>query len=92
MIDDKIVMAVIGIIGGLITFLQKVLYGQNKQNYQIICDLIKRVNQSDQRLEKIADDLGEAADRRHEKVVDELNDITDQVNFLKGRINGGGGR
>ena len=90
--EDKILLAVIGIIGSIITFLQKVLYGQNKQNYNIICDLIKRINQSDQRLEKIADDLGEAADRRHEKVVDELNDITDQINFLKGRINGGGAR
>jgi len=90
--EDKILLAVFGIVGSIITFLQKVLYGQNKQNYNIICDLIKRINQSDQRLEKIADDLGEAADRRHEKVVDELNDITDQINFLKGRINGGGAR
>ena len=28
---------------------------------------------------------------RYKKLVDEINDVTDQLNFLKGRINGGGG-
>ena len=45
----------------------------------ITIKLIDRWNRSD-----------EKADRRHEKQVDELNDVTDQINFLKGRINGGG--
>jgi len=32
--------------------------------------------------------MTEAAERRHEKLVDELNDLTDDMNFIKGRING----
>jgi len=34
------------------------------------------------------DRMTEAAERRHEKLVDELNDLTDDMNFIKGRING----
>ena len=88
--DNTIIMAVIGIVGGLMTFLQKVLYGQNKDNYSIICDLIKRINKSDDRLEEIADSIGDSAERRHEKMNDSLNRITDELNFMKGRMNGGG--
>ena len=43
--------------------------------------LIDRWNKADDR-----------ADNRHEKVMEEINDVTDQLNFLKGRINGVGGR
>jgi hypothetical protein len=43
--------------------------------------LIDRWNKADDR-----------ADNRHEKVMEEINDVTDQLNFLKGRINGAGGR
>jgi hypothetical protein len=39
-------------------------------------------------MEAMADKLTEAAERRHEKIVEEINDLTDDVNFLKGRING----
>ena len=30
--------------------------------------------------------MTEAAERRNEKLVDELNDLTDDMNFIKGRI------
>ena len=86
--DDKIIMAIVGIIGGLITFLQKVLYGQGKDNYTIIVKLIDRFNKSDERFKAMEDRVTEAAERRHEKLVDELNDLTDDMNFIKGRING----
>jgi hypothetical protein len=36
----------------------------------------------------MADQLSTAADRRHEKIIDELNDLTDDINFVKGRLNG----
>ena len=39
--------------------------------------LIDRWNRSD-----------EVRDRRHEQLLQEMNDITDDLNFLKGRING----
>ena len=84
--DDKILMAVVGIIGGLITFLQKVLYGQGKANYEIIVKLIDRFNKSDERFKQMEDSMQESAERRHEKLIDELNDITDDMNFIKGRI------
>ena len=88
MMDEKIVMAIIGIVGGLLTFLQKVLYNQGKANYEIIVKLIDRFNKSDNRLEARADQLSESADRRHEKIIDELNDLTDDINFVKGRLDG----
>tara|TARA_Y100001951_G_C11241575_1_gene240819 strand:- start:184 stop:456 length:273 start_codon:yes stop_codon:yes gene_type:complete len=88
MMDEKIVMAIIGIVGGLLTFLQKVLYNQGKANYEIIVKLIDRFNKSDNRLEAMADQLSESADRRHEKIIDELNDLTDDINFVKGRLDG----
>ena len=87
MIDDKIILAIIGIIGGLITFLQKVLYGQGKSNYEIIVKLIDRFNKSDDRFKIMESRIIESAERRHEKLIDELNDMTDDINFLKGRIN-----
>jgi hypothetical protein len=87
MIEDKILMAIVGIIGGLITFLQKVLYGQGKDNYTIIVKLIDRFNKSDERFKRMEDSMQESAERRHEKLVDELNDLTDDMNFIKGRIN-----
>ena len=88
MMDEKIVMAIIGNVGGLLTFLQKVLYNQGKANYEIIVKLIDRFNKSDNRLEAMADQLSESADRRHEKIIDELNDLTDDINFVKGRLDG----
>jgi len=87
MLDDKIILAIIGVIGGLITFLQKVLYGQGQRLETIIVKLIDRFNKSDSRLEAMADQLTEAADRRHEKIVDELNDMTDDINYVKGKLN-----
>ena len=84
--DDKILMAIVGIIGGLITFLQKVLYGQGKSNYEIIVKLIDRFNKSDERFKQMEDSVQESAERRHEKLVEELNDLTDDMNFIKGRI------
>tara|TARA_R110002020_G_C15960174_1_gene746513 strand:+ start:442 stop:714 length:273 start_codon:yes stop_codon:yes gene_type:complete len=88
--NEEITLAVLGIVGGLITFLQKVLYNQGKTLYDVIVKLIDRFNKSDARLEKISDQLAESADRRHEKVMSEINDITDALNYLKGRINGKG--
>jgi len=87
MIDDKIIMAIVGIVGGLIAFLQKVLYGQGKANYAIIVKLIDRFNKSDERFKRMEDSMQESAERRHEKLIDEINDLTDDMNFIKGRIN-----
>ena len=85
--SEEIILAVLGIVGGLITFLQKVLYNQGKTLYDIVVKLIYRHNKSDTRLEALSDQLSNAADRRHEKLVDEMNDMTDTLNYIKGRLN-----
>ena len=86
MIDEKIIMAIIGIIGGLIAFLQKVLYGQGQRLEKIVVKLIDRFNKSDERFKRMEDSMQESAERRHEKLIDEINDLTDDMNFIKGRI------
>jgi len=63
---------------GQIMFLQKTLMSKLKEVEDITIQLINRWNKSD-----------EKAERRHERQVIEMNQITDDLNFLKGRINGG---
>ena len=63
---------------GQIMFLQKTLMSKLKEVEDITIQLINRCNKSD-----------EKAERRHERSVIEMNQITDDLNFLKGRINGG---
>ena len=82
------VFAEYGVIGvmvmlfaGQMMFLQKTLMGKLSEIEVIVIKLIDRWNKSDDR-----------AERRYEKSVDEMNQITDDLNFVKGRINGGGGR
>ena len=60
-----------------ILFLQRTLMKQLHEIEDICVKLIDRWNRSD-----------EARDRRHEDMLKELNDISDDLNFLKGKING----
>jgi len=82
MIDVFAEYGVIGVMvvlfAGQMMFLQKTLMGKLNEVETITVKLIDRWNSSDDR-----------QDRRHEKILEEMNDITDQINFLKGRINGG---
>ena len=72
---------IVGVVGALfagqIMFLQKTLMGKLNEVENICIKLIDRWNRSD-----------ETRDRRHEQVLQELNDVTDDLNFLKGRVNG----
>ena len=79
------VFAEYGVIGvmvmlfaGQMVFLQKTLMAKLSEIEEITIKLIDRWNKSDDR-----------ADRRHEKLIGQMNYLTDDVNFLKGRINGG---
>ena len=79
------VFAEYGVIGVMVVlfasqmaFLQKTLMSKIKEVEAITIKLIDRWNKADDR-----------AERRHEKVIEEMNDVTDEINFLKGRINGG---
>ena len=72
----------IGLVGllfaGQVVFLQKTLMSKLEEIENITIKLIDRWNKSDEKYE-----------RRHEKTVNEMNDITDDLAFIKGRINGG---
>ena len=85
MIDVFAEYGVIGVMvmlfAGQMMFLQKTLMGKIKEVENITIKLIDRWNKADDK-----------ADTRHEKILEEINDVTDQLNFLKGRINGGGHR
>ena len=72
-----IVGVVVALFAGQIMFLQKTLMGKLNEVESICIKLIDRWNRSD-----------ETRDRRHEQVLQELNDVTDDLNFLKGRVNG----
>ena len=63
---------------GQIMFLQKTLMGKLQEIEDITIKLIDRWNKSD-----------DNRDRRHESLIQEMNDITDDLNFVKGRMNGG---
>ena len=84
MIDVFAEYGVIGVMvmlfAGQMMFLQKTLMGKIKEVETITIKLIDRWNASDDK-----------ADNRHEKLIGEINDVTDQLNFLKGRISGGSG-
>ena len=69
---------VIFLFAGQILFLQKTLMGKLHEIEEMTIKLIDRWNRSD-----------EIRDRRHADLLKELNDVTDEMNFIKGRINGG---
>jgi len=63
----------------MIQFLRSTLMGKLKEVENICIKLIDRWNRSD-----------EVRDRRYEQLLQEINDITDDLNFLKGKANGKG--
>ena len=68
---------VIFLFAGQILFLQKTLMGKLHEIEDMTIKLIDRWNRSD-----------ETRDRRHEQLLQEINSVTDELNFIKGRING----
>ena len=58
-------------------FLQRTLMAKLKETDDKVIGLINRWNRSD-----------ETRDRRHEDLVKEMNDQSDDLAYLKGRING----
>ena len=62
---------------GMIQFLKSAVMGKLLEIEDMVIKLIDRWNRSD-----------EARDRRHEDMLKEMNDISDDLNFMKGRING----
>ena len=62
---------------GMIHFLKTTLFNKLQEIEDISIKLIDRWNRSD-----------EIRDRRHEDLIKELNDVSDDINYLKGKING----
>ena len=60
-----------------IVFMQRTLMKKLHEIEDMTIKLIDRWNRSD-----------ESRDRRHEDMLKEINDISDDMNFMKGRING----
>jgi hypothetical protein len=57
---------------------------------QIVVKLIERHNKSDDNAERRSEKLIENAEKRHNIIIGEINDVTDSLNYLKGRLNGKG--
>ena len=74
-----IVGVMLAILWILIAFLQKTLMKKLIETDDKVIALINRWNRSD-----------EIALRHREDIIKELNDVTDDLNFLKGRLNGKG--
>jgi len=60
-----------------VLFLQRTLMKELHEIEDICVKLIDRWNRSD-----------ESRDRRHEDLIKEINDISDDLNYLKGKANG----
>ena len=75
----------------LLAYLVVKLSSDNTSNSQSINKIETKLHNVEGILIKLIDRWNKAddkADTRHEKVVESINDITDDVNFIKGRING----
>jgi len=77
-LEGGMVLVVAILFAGQIMFLQKTLMGKLLEIEEMTVALINRWNKSDDKYE-----------RRHEKAIGEMNRLTDDLAFLKGRINGG---
>ena len=73
--EDGAIGVIIMLFIGMIKFLQTSLTAKLTQVEGICVKLIDRWNRSD-----------EVRDRRHEQLIDQVNRITDDINYLKGRV------
>jgi hypothetical protein len=53
----------------------------------VVIKLIDRFNKSDSDMLRKFDMIAESADRRHEKIISEMNTVTDEISYIKGRLN-----
>ena len=75
-------MLVVAILfAGQIMFLQKTLMGKLLEIEEITIKLIDRFGRTD-----------DVNMRHYENTIKEIDDISDSINYLKGKINGGGSR
>jgi len=75
--DYGVMGVVVLLFVGMIQFLKSSVMGKLIEIEDMVIKLIDRWNRSD-----------ESRDRRHEAILKELNDISDDQNFVKGKLNG----
>ena len=71
-----------------IYFMNKSLMGRLDELDGMIVKLIDRFNRSDDIIKQALDKFDDASDRRHEALIRELNEVSDSLNFIRGRLNG----
>ena len=72
---------------GMIKFLQSSLTNKLGEIEGICIKLIDRWNRSDETRDRRHEQSNSENDRRHEQMLQAINRITDDLNYLKGRIN-----
>ena len=72
---------------GMIKFLQSSLTNKLSEIEGICIKLIDRWNRSDETRDRRHEQANSENDRRHEQMLQSINRITDDLNYLKGRIN-----
>jgi hypothetical protein len=80
-LEGGMVLVVAILFAGQIMFLQKTLMGKLEEIEQITIKLIDRFGRTD-----------DVNMRHYENTIKEIDDISDSINYLKGKINGGGSR
>ena len=75
--DYGVMGVVVLLFVGMIQFLKSSVMGKLLEIEDMVIKLIDRWNRAD-----------ESRDRRHEAILKELNDISDDQNFVKGKLNG----
>ena len=73
--ESSAIALCLGLVGTLVTFLQKLIGSKLKELYDINIKLIDRHNKSD-----------ETSSRRHEITVEKLGDLEQEISDLKGKI------
>jgi len=81
----------VGVGLSLLAYLVVKLSSDNTKNTESINKIETKLDNIEGMIIKLIDRWNKAddkADTRHERIVEVINDVTDDVNFIKGRING----
>ena len=88
-------VGVTGVVVALFAFMIKSLMTTNKEQSEDLEDIKQSIavqktelNSTYQITVKLIDDMNDKMDRRHEKLVDNIDNISDDVKYIQGRLNG----
>ena len=88
-------VGVTGVVVALFAFMIKSLMTTNKEQSEDLEDIKQSIavqktelNSTYQITVKLIDAINDKMDRRHEKLVDNIDNISDDVKYIQGRLNG----